>query len=188
MVGVTGQQRMLNHPRHLILPLQFPGVCVLLIFTVDYSMYLIWTLVFTAHFPFYMIELTDINSSMSNDPSLCNSLVCTSISQRSYKTDGCLLPTPQLYFRFCCTCTFLHYFFLKFYNEFILYPEFLALLATYLCQRLTVLQESFKMANFLKYKKLATSVVKIYLNTLITRRCQAFVRFNNRFIFLIADF
>jgi hypothetical protein len=31
----------------------------------------------------------------------------------------------------------------------ILYPEFLALLAKYLCQRLTVLQESCKMAKFL---------------------------------------
>jgi hypothetical protein len=50
----------------------------------------------------------------------------------------------------------------------------------YLCQRLTVLQESCKMAKFLKYNKLATSVVKIDLNTSITRRCQTFVRLNNR--------
>jgi hypothetical protein len=64
----------------------------------------------------------------------------------------------------------------------ILYPEFLALLAKYLCQRLTVLQESCKMAKFLKYNKLATSVVKIHLYTLITRRCQASVRLNNRWI------
>jgi hypothetical protein len=42
-------------------------------------------------------------------------------------------------------------------QNFILYPEFLALLAKYLCQRLTVLQES--------CNKLATSVVKIHLNT-----------------------
>jgi hypothetical protein len=62
----------------------------------------------------------------------------------------------------------------------ILYPEFLALLAKYLCQCLTVLQESCKMAKFLKYNKLTTSVVKIYLNTSITRRCEAFVRLNNR--------
>jgi hypothetical protein len=62
----------------------------------------------------------------------------------------------------------------------ILYPEFLALLAQYLCQRLTVLQESCNMAKFLKYNKLATSVVKMHLNTPINRRCQAFVRPNNR--------
>jgi hypothetical protein len=43
----------------------------------------------------------------------------------------------------------------------ILYPEFLALLAKYLCQHLTVLQEYCKMAKFLKYNKLATLVVKI---------------------------
>jgi hypothetical protein len=46
-----------------------------------------------------------------------------------------------------------------------------------------VLQKSCKMAKFLKYNKLATSVVKIHLNTSITRRCQAFVRLNNRWIF-----
>jgi hypothetical protein len=40
----------------------------------------------------------------------------------------------------------------------ILYPEFLALLAKYLCQRLTVLQEFCKMAKFLKYNNLPTSV------------------------------
>jgi hypothetical protein len=60
----------------------------------------------------------------------------------------------------------------------ILYPEFLALLAKYLCQRLTVLQESCKMSKFLKYNKLTTSVVKMHLNTSITRQCQAFVRLN----------
>jgi hypothetical protein len=65
----------------------------------------------------------------------------------------------------------------------ILYPEFLARLAKYLCQRLTVLQESCKMEKFLKYNKLTTSVVKIYLNTSIARRCQAFVRLKNRLIF-----
>jgi hypothetical protein len=48
--GVTGQQRMLTPPRHLILPLVLPEVRVSLIFTVDYSMYLIWTLVLTADF------------------------------------------------------------------------------------------------------------------------------------------
>jgi hypothetical protein len=68
-------------------------------------------------------------------------------------------------------------------SPFILYPEFLALPAKYLRQRLTILQESCKMAKFLKYNKLATSVVKIHLNTSITRRCQTFVRFNNRWIF-----
>jgi hypothetical protein len=36
--GVTGQQRMLTPPRHLILPLVLPEVRVSLIFTVDYSM------------------------------------------------------------------------------------------------------------------------------------------------------
>jgi hypothetical protein len=45
-------------------------------------------------------------------------------------------------------------------GAYILYPEFLALLTQYLCQRLTVLQESCKMAKFLQYNKLATSVVK----------------------------
>jgi hypothetical protein len=65
----------------------------------------------------------------------------------------------------------------------ILYPEFLALLTKYLCQRLMVLQESCKMAEFLKYNKLVTSVVKIYLNTSIIRRCQAFKKINNRWIF-----
>jgi hypothetical protein len=65
----------------------------------------------------------------------------------------------------------------------ILYPEFLARLAKYLCQRLKVLQESCKMAKFLKYNKLATSVIKIYLNTSITGRYQAFVRLKNRWIF-----
>jgi hypothetical protein len=39
-------------------------------------------------------------------------------------------------------------------------PESLALLAKYPCQHLTVLQESCKMAKFLKYNKLATSVLK----------------------------
>jgi hypothetical protein len=58
----------------------------------------------------------------------------------------------------------------------ILYAEFLALLAKHLCQRLTILQESCKMAKFLKYNKLTTSVVKIRLNTSIARRCQTFVR------------
>jgi hypothetical protein len=48
--GVTGQQRMLTPPRHLILPLGLPEVHVSLIFSVDYSMYLIWALVLTADF------------------------------------------------------------------------------------------------------------------------------------------
>jgi hypothetical protein len=48
--------------------------------------------------------------------------------------------------------------------------------------------ESCKMAKFLKSNKLATSFVKIFLNTWIPRRCQAVVRLNNRWIFLIADF
>jgi hypothetical protein len=41
MAGVTGQQRMLTPPRHPILSLVFPGARVSLIFTVDYSIYLI---------------------------------------------------------------------------------------------------------------------------------------------------
>jgi hypothetical protein len=49
------------------------------------------------------------------------------------------------------------------FDMIILYPEFLALLAKYLCQRLTVLQESCKMAKFLKYNKLPASVVNLYL-------------------------
>jgi hypothetical protein len=51
---LCGMQRMLTPPRHLILPLLLPEVGVSLIFTVDYSMYLIWTLVLTADFPFYL--------------------------------------------------------------------------------------------------------------------------------------
>jgi hypothetical protein len=50
MAGVTGQQRMLTLPRHLILPLVLAEVRVSLLFTVDYSMYFIWTLVLTADF------------------------------------------------------------------------------------------------------------------------------------------
>jgi hypothetical protein len=63
----------------------------------------------------------------------------------------------------------------KYYYLFIILPR-VPLLAKYLCQRLTVLQESCKMAKILKYNKLKTSVVKIHKNTSITRRCQTSVR------------
>jgi hypothetical protein len=67
-----------------------------------------------------------------------------------------------------CTCI------MSFFTQ-----KFLALLSQYLCQRFTVLQEYCKMAKFLKYNKLATSVVKLHLNTSITRRYQTSVRLNN---------
>jgi ABC-type sugar transport system permease subunit len=51
MVGVSGRQRMLTPPRHLLLHLVFPGIRVSLVFTVDYSMYMIWALTLTADFP-----------------------------------------------------------------------------------------------------------------------------------------
>jgi hypothetical protein len=50
MESVTSQQRMLTLPRYMILHLVFPGVRVNLIFTEDYSMYLIWALILTADF------------------------------------------------------------------------------------------------------------------------------------------
>jgi hypothetical protein len=48
--GMTGQQRMFTPPRHLILPLVLPDVRASPIFTMDYSIYLILTLVLTADF------------------------------------------------------------------------------------------------------------------------------------------
>jgi hypothetical protein len=64
MAGVTGQQRMLTPPRHLILPLVFPGVHVSLIFIVDYAMYLIWALILTADFSVYLAGLTDFDCGL----------------------------------------------------------------------------------------------------------------------------
>jgi hypothetical protein len=59
----------------------------------------------------------------------------------------------------------------------------------YLCQRLTVLQESCEMARFLKWNKLVTSVAHIFVNISVPRRCQAFLWFNSRAeFFLTADF
>jgi hypothetical protein len=68
-VSVTGQQRMLTPPRHLILPL-VPEVRVGLIFTLDYSMYLIWVLIWTAEFSVYLAGLTDFDCGFFRSPNI----------------------------------------------------------------------------------------------------------------------
>jgi hypothetical protein len=68
--GVTGQQRMLTPPRHLILPLVFTGVRVSLIFTVDYSTYLIRALILTADFSVYLAGFTDFDCGLFRSPNL----------------------------------------------------------------------------------------------------------------------
>jgi hypothetical protein len=61
--GVTGRQGMLTLPRHLIPPLMIPRVRVSPIFTVDCTIYLIWTLVLTADFPLFCthFDFTDFD-------------------------------------------------------------------------------------------------------------------------------
>jgi hypothetical protein len=65
MAGVTGQQRMLTPPWHLILPLLFPGICVSLMMTVDYSIYLIWALILPADFPFTWVDFLVWTANLS---------------------------------------------------------------------------------------------------------------------------
>jgi ABC-type proline/glycine betaine transport system permease subunit len=69
-VGVTGQQRMLTLPRHLNLPLVFPGVRVSLVFTVDYSMYLIKALILTVDFSVYLAGLSDFDCGLFHSSNL----------------------------------------------------------------------------------------------------------------------
>jgi hypothetical protein len=68
MACVTGQQRMLTPPLHLILPLVFPGVRVSLIFIVDYSTYPILALVLTADLSVYLAGLTDYDCGLIRSP------------------------------------------------------------------------------------------------------------------------
>jgi hypothetical protein len=63
-VGVTCQQRMFTPPRHMVLPFVFPGVRVSLIFTMDYSVYLIWELIVTADFSVHLARLTDFDHGL----------------------------------------------------------------------------------------------------------------------------
>jgi hypothetical protein len=70
MAGVTGQQRMLTPTQHLIVPLVFPGVRVSLILTMDYFIYLIWTLILTADFSVYLAVLTDFDCGLFRSPNL----------------------------------------------------------------------------------------------------------------------
>jgi hypothetical protein len=68
--GVTGQQRMLTPPRHLILPEGVPEVRVSLIFTVDYSTYPIWALILTTGFFVYVAGLTNFDCGLFRSPNL----------------------------------------------------------------------------------------------------------------------
>ena len=65
---VTGQQGMLTPPRHLILPLVFPVVCVSLIFNVDHFIYLICALILTADFSVYLASLIDFDCGLFRLP------------------------------------------------------------------------------------------------------------------------
>jgi hypothetical protein len=68
---------MLNLPRHLIPPLVFPGVRVSLIFTVDYSIYLNWTLILIADFSVYLTGRTDIDCGLFHSRNLDTLILTT---------------------------------------------------------------------------------------------------------------
>jgi hypothetical protein len=59
--GVAGRQGMRTPPRQLVRPLVFPGFSVSLIFTVDYSIYLTWTLILTADLSIYLTVRNDVD-------------------------------------------------------------------------------------------------------------------------------
>jgi hypothetical protein len=67
-VGVTVRQGMLTPTRHLIPPLVFLGVLVSLIFTVDCSIYLNWTLILAVNFSVYLTRRTDFDSVLFRLP------------------------------------------------------------------------------------------------------------------------
>jgi hypothetical protein len=87
-VGLTGQQRMLTPPRHLILPLVFPGVCVSLM-SLNYSMYLIWALILTADFSVYLAGLTDFVCRLFGSLNLDTLNLTTDIWIRNGAHGGC---------------------------------------------------------------------------------------------------
>jgi hypothetical protein len=89
--GVTSHQRMLTPVQHLILPLLSLEVCVSLIFTVDWFMYLLWALIMTvtADFSLYLAGLTDFDSGLFHSPKLNTLNVTTDIWIWNRAYGGC---------------------------------------------------------------------------------------------------
>jgi hypothetical protein len=90
---VTGQQGMLTSPRHLILPLVIPGVRVSLILTVDYSAYLIRTVILTADFSVYLTVRADFDCRLFLLPNL-DTVILTTDAYLQRVTDRQGIPTP----------------------------------------------------------------------------------------------
>jgi hypothetical protein len=75
MAGVTGQQRMLTPPRHLILPLVTPEVCVSLI--ISCTWYGHWFLLRIV--PFYLTGIADFDCVLIRSPNLDTLILTTDI-------------------------------------------------------------------------------------------------------------